>query len=205
MLGATAVGKSATAILLAEEFNGEIINCDSMQVYKGFDIGTDKISPEQTKNIPHHLLDIADASTQFTAADFVKHAVEAIGSIRKNQKLPIIAGGTGLYLKALCDGLFPEGKKDPRIRAKLEQEAKDKGLETLRESLQKIDPAYAKKIGKRDKMRIIRALEVFHTTQKTISSHFAATCSPIDDFVILKIGLKLENGKSRKIIGINKI
>lgn len=192
VLGATAVGKSATALLLAEEFDGEIINCDSMQVYKGFDIGTDKISPDKTKNIPHHLLDIVDASTQFTAADFVKHAVEAIRSIRENKRLPIIAGGTGLYLKALCDGLFPEGKKDPRIRANLEQQAKEKGLEFLRESLLKIDPVYAKKIGKRDKIRIIRALEVFHTTQKTISAHFAASRSPIKDFFILKIGLKLE-------------
>jgi tRNA dimethylallyltransferase len=192
VLGATAVGKSATAIFLAEEFDGEIINCDSMQVYKGFDIGTDKISPDQTKNIPHHLLDIADASTQFTAADFVKNAIEAIRSIRENQKLPIIAGGTGLYLKALCDGLFPEEKKDPKIRAELEQQAKEKGLESLRESLLKIDPVYAKKIGNRDKVRIIRALEVFHATQKTISAHFTATRSPIRDFFILKIGLKLE-------------
>lgn len=192
VLGATAVGKSATAILLAEEFNGEIINCDSMQVYKGFDIGTDKISPDQKKNIPHHLLDIADASTQFTAADFVKHALEAIRLIRENQKLPIIAGGTGLYLKALCEGLFPEGEKDPAIRAKLERQAKDKGLEFLRESLVKIDPVYAKKIGNRDKIRIIRALEVFHTTKKPISAHFANTRSLVNDFFILKIGLKLE-------------
>lgn len=192
VLGATAVGKSATAILLAEEFNGEIINCDSMQVYKGFDIGTDKISPDQKKNIPHHLLDIADASTQFTAADFVKYALEAIRLIRENQKLPIIAGGTGLYLKALCEGLFPEGEKDPAIRAKLERQEKDKGLEFLRESLVKIDPVYAKKIGNRDKIRIIRALEVFHTTKKPISAHFANTCSLVNDFFILKIGLKLE-------------
>jgi tRNA dimethylallyltransferase len=200
VLGATAVGKSATAILLAEEFNGEIINCDSMQVYKGFDIGTDKISPDQRNNIPHHLLDIADASTQFTAADFVKHALEAIRLIRKNQKLPIIAGGTGLYLKTLCEGLFPEGKKDPVIRAKLEQQAKDKGLEFLRESLLKIDPVYANKIGKRDKIRIIRALEVFHATQKPISAHFANTHSLVDDFFILKIGLKLERSTIYKKI-----
>jgi tRNA dimethylallyltransferase len=200
VLGATAVGKSATAILLAKEFNGEIINCDSMQVYKGFNIGTDKISPDQRKNIPHHLLDIADASTQFTAADFVKHALEAIRLIRENQKLPIITGGTGLYLKALCEGLFPEGEKDPAIRAKLEQQAKDKGLEFLRESLLKIDPVYAKKIGKRDKIRIIRALEVFHTTKKPISTHFANTNSLVNDFFILKIGLKLERSAIYKNI-----
>jgi tRNA dimethylallyltransferase len=192
VLGATAVGKSATAILLAEEFNGEIINCDSMQVYKGFDIGTDKIPPHRRKNIPHHLLDIAEASTQFTAADFVRHALEAIHSIRKNQKLPIIAGGTGLYLKALCEGLFPEGKKDPEIRAVLERQAKEKGLAFLSQSLMKVDPVYAIKIGEKDKIRIIRALEVYHATKKPISAHFAHTRSLVDDFFILKIGLKLE-------------
>jgi tRNA dimethylallyltransferase len=192
VLGATAVGKSAIAILLAEELNGEIINCDSMQVYKGFDIGTDKISPDQRKNIPHHLLDIAEASTQFTAADFVKHAREAIRLIRKNRKLPIIAGGTGLYLTALCEGLFPEGEKDPAIRARLEQQAKNEGLESLRELLVKVDPVYANKIGERDKIRIIRALEVFYATNKPISAHFANTRSQIQDFFILKIGLQWE-------------
>ena len=192
VLGPTAVGKSATAILLAEEFHGEIINCDSMQVYKGFDIGTDKTPLHQRKNIPHHLLDIVDPSTQFTAADFVKHALRAIHSIRENQKLPIIAGGTGLYLKALCEGLFPEGKKDPEIRARLERQAKNEGLASLRESLIKIDPVHAKKIGERDKFRIIRALEVYYATQKPMSSHFANTRSFVEGFFILKIGLKLE-------------
>jgi tRNA dimethylallyltransferase len=192
VLGPTAVGKSATAIHLAKKFKGEIINCDSMQVYKGFDIGTDKIPLDQRQNIPHHLLDIADASTQFTAAEFVKLALAAIRTIRENQKLPIIAGGTGLYLKALCEGLFPEGEKDPTIRARLEKQAKEKGLDFLRESLAKVDPVYAKKIGHRDKIRIIRALEVYHATQIPLSTHFASTRSPVSDFFILKIGLKLE-------------
>lgn len=192
VLGPTAVGKSATAIRLAKKFNGEIINCDSMQVYRGFDIGTDKIPPEQREHIPHHLLDIVDPSTQFTAADFIKLALEAAESIRKKQKLPIIAGGTGLYLKALCDGLFPEGKKKAAIRKKIEQQAKEHGLEFLREQLVQSDPVYAKKIGTRDKIRIIRALEVLYATQKPLSEHFAHTRSLFHDFHILKIGLKLE-------------
>ena len=192
VLGPTAVGKSAIAIRLAEQFHGEIINCDSMQVYRGFDIGTDKIPNELQKKIPHHLIDIADSSAQFTAADFVRLSLKAIQSIRKKHKLPIIAGGTGLYLKALIEGLFPEEKKDPTIRNKLEKQAKEKGLESLREVLLKVDPDYAKKIGKKDKIRIIRALEVFYTTQKPISSHFANTRPLIHDFLILKIGLKLE-------------
>jgi tRNA dimethylallyltransferase len=192
VLGPTGVGKSATALRLAKEFNGEVINCDSMQVYKGFDIGTDKVPIEQRMIIPHHLIDIVDASTQFTAADFVKHALAAIESIEKKQKLPIIAGGTGLYLKALLNGLFPEGEKDLEIRSSLEQQAKNKGLESLWENLLKVDPDYAKKIGKMDKIRIIRALEVFYATQKPISAHFANTRSFVDDFFIRKIGLKLE-------------
>jgi len=192
VLGPTAVGKSAIAIRLAQEFRGEIINCDSMQVYKGFDIGTDKISQDNRKSIPHHLLDIADSSTQFTAAEFVRHTLEAIESIRKRQTLPIIVGGTGLYLKSLLEGLFPEGKKDPAIRDRLERQAKENGLEFLRESLLKVDPVYAKKIGERDKIRIIRALEIFHATKIPISEHFANTSSMVDDFFILKIGLTLE-------------
>jgi len=192
VLGPTAVGKSAIAIRLAQEFRGEIINCDSMQVYKGFDIGTDKIPRDQRNIVPHHLLDIADSSTQFTAAEFVRRALEAIESIRKKQSLPIIVGGTGLYLKALLEGLFPEGKKDPAIRERLERQAKEKGLEFLRESLLRVDPVYAKKIGERDKIRIIRALEIFHATKIPISEHFANTHSLVDDFFILKIGLKLE-------------
>jgi tRNA dimethylallyltransferase len=200
VLGATAVGKSATAIHLAEELNGEIINCDSMQVYKGFDIGTDKIPVEQRKGIPHHLLDIVDPSTQFTAADFVKHALKAARAIEKKQKLPIVAGGTGLYLKALCNGLFPEGEKDPKIREKLLRQAEDEGLEALRKTLQKVDPVYAKKIGANDKIRIIRALEVFHATQKPISAHFANTHSPAHDFSILKTGLHIERSALYKKI-----
>jgi tRNA dimethylallyltransferase len=192
VLGPTAAGKSTVAVRLAQELQGEVINCDSMQVYKGFDIGTDKISLDERQNIPHHLLDIAHPSTQFTAAEFVKHAMKAIESIRKKQKLPIITGGTGLYLKALLQGLFPEGKSDSAVRERLEQQTKEKGLEYMRETLLQVDPVYAKKIGERDKIRIIRGLEVFHTTKIPISQHFANTRSPISDTTVHKIGLKLE-------------
>ena len=119
-MGPTSVGKSQTAIKIATTFNGEIINCDSMQVYKGFDIGTDKVSLENRGKLPHHLLDIVDPTTQFTAADFVSLALEAIQSILKRTKLPLVVGGTGLYLKALLDGLFPEGRSDLKVRQRLE-------------------------------------------------------------------------------------
>ena len=171
---------------------GEIINCDSMQVYKGFDIGTDKTPLKKREGIPHHLLDVVDFSTQYTAADFVDRALEAIKGILRRKKIPFIVGGTGLYLKALLDGLFPGGKSDAALRQKLEKEAQEKGLESLRAKLMEVDPAYCQKIHDNDKVRIIRALEIFLSTQKPLSQHFLNTRSHVGDFNIIKIGLKLE-------------
>lgn len=186
------MGKSRTAVKLAQRFGGEVINCDALQVYQGFDIGTDKPSEKDRANIPHHLLDILPASHQFTAAEFVERTLKALELILSRKRLPIIAGGTGLYLKALLEGLFPEGKKDAAVREKLEKLAKDRGLEILWERLREVDPGYAKKIGKRDRVRIIRALEVHEATSKPLSEHFLNTRAPLKDFQILKIGLKLE-------------
>ncbi len=186
------MGKSEISIKIARNFAGEIINCDSMQVYKGFDIGTDKIPPEKREGVPHHLIDVVDPSTQFTAAEFVSMALEATESILRRKKLPIIVGGTGLYLKTLLDGLFPEGKSHPEIRQKLEREARKKGVGVLWKRLMEVDPVYSQKISKNDKIRIIRALEVFHSTGKPLSEHFSKTQSFVKDFHILKIGLKLE-------------
>ena len=192
ILGPTGVGKSSLAVRLAKKLGGEIINCDSMQVYKGFDIGTDKTPLKKREGIPHHLLDVIDFSTQYTAADFIDQALEAIKGILKRKKIPFIVGGTGLYLKALLDGLFPGGKSDPALRQKLEKEAQEKGLESLRAKLMEVDPAYCQKIHENDKVRIIRALEVYFSTQKPFSQHFLNTRSHVGDFNIIKIGLKLE-------------
>ncbi len=192
ILGPTGVGKSSFAVRLAKELEGEIINCDSMQVYKGFDIGTDKIPPKKREGVPHHLLDVVDFSSQYTAADFVDQALKAIKDIRGRKKIPLIVGGTGLYLKALLVGLFPGGKSDPELRQKLEKEAQEKGLESLRAKLMEVDPDYCQKIHDNDKVRIIRALEVFLSTQKPLSQHFLNTRSHVDDFNIIRIGLKLE-------------
>ena len=191
ILGPTAAGKSMTSIKLAKKFKGMIINCDSMQVYKGFDIGTDKLLPEERENIPHYLLDIVDSDTQFTAADFAKQAFAAIDMILKKKRLPIIVGGTGLYLKALLNGLFPGPGRDSSLRQKLEKKAAKKGLASLKKKLKEVDPVYAQKIGNNDKMRIIRALEVFYLSQKPISEHFRNTRSSLQDFNIIKIGLRL--------------
>ena len=200
LCGPTGVGKSTTAVKIAKAFNGEVISCDSMQVYRGFDVGTDKIPSDEREGIPHYLLDIVDSSVQFTAADFVRHALTAVRIIQGKKKLPIITGGTGLYLKALIDGLFPEGKKDPHVRRKLEEEAETQGLEHLQKRLNRIDPVYAQKIGKNDGIRIIRALEVYHSTKKPISDHFSNTRSYIKGFHVLRIGLKLEREELYKRI-----
>ena len=192
ILGPTGVGKSSIAVRLAKELEGEIINCDSMQVYKGFDIGTDKIPLKKREGVPHHLLNVADFSSQYTAADFVDQALKTIKDILRRKKIPLIVGGTGLYLKALLDGLFPGGKSDPELRQKLEKEAQEKGLESLRAKLMEVDAAYCQKIHDNDRVRIIRALEVFLSTQKPLSQHFLNTRSHVDDFNIIRIGLKLE-------------
>ena len=192
VLGPTAVGKSRTAVKLAEIFDGEIVNCDSMQVYRGFDIGTDKVSTAEQNHIPHHLLDIFEPTQQSTAAEFVRRAVQAINMILEKGRLPIITGGTGLYLKALISGLFPEDKKDPALRRRLEKMANQNGLEILRNKLKEVDPEYFHKIGANDKIRIIRALEVYYLTKKPITAHFKETKSPLPNFKMIKIGLKLE-------------
>jgi len=192
IVGPTGVGKSIVAIRLAKQFSGEVISCDSMQVYRGFDIGTDKTPLEKQENIPHHLLDILNSSDQFTAAEFARRAADTIQLILERDKLPIIAGGTGLYINALIEGLFPEEIKNPLIRKNLEDEADEKGLEVLWEKLKRIDPEYGGQIGKNDRIRIIRALEVYTATQKPISEHFLRTKPYVHDFNIIQIGLKLE-------------
>ena len=192
ILGPTGVGKSRVGLSLALKFSGEIINCDSMQVYRGFDIGTDKPSLEARRTVPHHLLDVADPSDQFNAADFVAETLRAVDDILGKKNLPFIIGGTGLYIKALLDGLFPGAGRDPEVRRRLEVETAERGLGTLFNRLEAIDPAYARKVRGRDRSRIVRALEVFETTGKTISEHFRGTESFVKDFHLVRIGLRME-------------
>ncbi|MGA2532219.1 MAG: tRNA (adenosine(37)-N6)-dimethylallyltransferase MiaA [Candidatus Aminicenantales bacterium] len=191
LLGPTGVGKSRTAVDLALKFGGEIINGDSIQVYKGFDIGTDKPGLEARKGVPHHLIDTVEPGVQFTAADFVREALRAAGEITSRGLVPYVVGGTGLYLRALVDGLFPGPGRDPALRAELEAEAREKGLDALFLELEGVDPAYARKIRNRDRVRIVRALEVYRLTRRPLSEHFLGTKSPTGAFNVLKIGLEL--------------
>ncbi len=194
IVGPTAVGKSALALWLAQEYSGEIISCDSMQVYRGFDVGTDKPRPEARKKVPHHLIDIIEPEEQFSAADFARLAVEIAGEVINRGHLPIVVGGTGLYHRALVQGLFPGPGRDSALRQLLKKEASELGLETLYERLKQVDPDYAAKISPRDGIRIIRALEVYQLTGQPISHHFQNTSSPAREkgFILRQIGLKLE-------------
>lgn len=192
VLGPTAVGKSRVAVDLALRFGGEVISGDSIQVYRGFDIGTDKPTPASMRGVPHHLIDVAGPEVQFTAADFVREALAAARAISSRGRLPLVAGGTGLYLRALVDGLFPGPGRDPSVRAALEAEAREKGLDVLFHRLEAVDPEYAAKVRGRDRVRIIRALEVQALTGEPISAHFRRTESPVRGRNVLRVGLRLE-------------
>jgi tRNA dimethylallyltransferase len=192
VLGPTASGKSALSLTLAESFGGEIINCDSTAVYRGFDIGTDKLSREERRGIPHHLIDIAEATDAYTAARFAQDAEQAIRDIHRRERLPILVGGTGFYYRALTRGLFPGPGADERLRERLDRIAGRKGPERLHRLLQSVDAESALRIMPRDRKRLVRALEVYWSTGQPLSAHFAATRSLIADCEVIAIGLRLQ-------------
>ena len=191
VLGPTATGKSALALAVAERHGGEIINCDSTAVYRGFDIGTDKIAVADRRGIPHHLLDIAEPSDDYTAAQYARDAAAAIRDIHARGRLPILAGGTGFYFRALTRGLFPGPGRDAALRQRLESIAGRRDVIFLHRMLRKVDPESALRIQPRDLKRVVRALEVFFLTGRPLTAHFADTQSPIPDADILAIGLRL--------------
>jgi len=179
ILGPTATGKSGLGIAIAERFNGEIINCDSTAVYRGFDIGTDKVPFDQRRGIPHHLIDIADPTDEYTAAQFARDAAAAIQDIHARGKLPILVGGTGFYYRALTRGLFPGPGKDAELRARLERIAQKKGVQQLLRMVSRVDPESGARIQPRDLKRLVRALEVYFQTGKPLTAHFEDTVSPL--------------------------
>jgi len=191
VLGPTATGKSALALALAERFDGEIINCDSTAVYRGFDIGTDKIAAADRRGIPHHLIDIVDPTEDYTAAQYARDAAAVIRDVHARGKLPILAGGTGFYFRALTRGLFPGPGRDGALRARLEAIAARRDVTFLHRLLRKIDPASALRIQPRDLKRLVRALEVFFLTGRPLTAHFADTASLIADVDVLAIGVRL--------------
>ena len=182
VLGPTASGKSALGIALAEHLGGEIINCDSTAVYRGLDIGTDKVAAADRHGIPHHLIDIADPTDTYTAARYAADAARAVRDIDARGRVPIVVGGTGLYYRALTRGLFPGPARDSAIRERLYAIAERRGPERLHRWLARTDPASAARIQPRDTRRMVRALEVYLLTGRPLTAHFDDTERPLPEF-----------------------
>lgn len=188
--GPTCVGKSGIAIKLAQKLRAEIVSCDSMQVYQGMDIGTAKPSNEEQKSAPHYMISLIPLTQEYNVALYVNDANKAIDKIQTNNKIPLVVGGTGLYMKALIDGLFSGPSGNEEIRMKLEKRIEKEGLSILYDELKKADPQSSEKIKPQDKRRIVRALEVYYVTGRPISTFQKEWVAEKKDAVI--IGLNRE-------------
>ncbi|AJO18216.1 MULTISPECIES: tRNA (adenosine(37)-N6)-dimethylallyltransferase MiaA [Bacillus] len=172
LIGPTAVGKTKLSVMLAEHLNAEIISGDSMQIYKRMDIGTAKIKEEEMNGVPHHLIDIKEPTESFSVAEYQEIVRQKIAEIGRRGKLPMIVGGTGLYIQSvLYDYSFTEEAGDPEFRGEMEALSDKRGAEYVHCLLKERDPGAAKAIHPNNKRRVIRALEIFHTTGKTMSEH----------------------------------
>ncbi len=193
--GPTGVGKTGFAIHLAKAFDGEIIGADSMQIYKFMDIGTAKPDEHERSMAPHHLIDFIDPGDTFDAARYAKTAAYTVETIAGRGRLPIVAGGTGFYIKALIYGLFKGHKPDQLMLEALEQEKKEKGSHGLYERLKSLDPETATRLHPNDGFRIIRALEVISSTGSSITTLQKQHGFLDECYTTLKIGLKMEREK----------
>jgi tRNA dimethylallyltransferase len=191
VVGPTATGKSALGLALAGRFGGEIVACDSTAVYRGLDIGTDKVPLGEQRGIPHHLINLVEATEVYSAARYASDAAAAIKGIAARGRVPILVGGTGFYVRALVRGLFTGPARDESLRARLTRVADRRGVEALHRWLTRVDAASAARIQPRDRMRLIRALEVYLLTGRPLTAHFAETASPIAGINVLTLGLDL--------------
>jgi len=191
VVGPTATGKSALALAIATRFDGVIIACDSTAVYRGIDIGTDKVPPADQRGIPHYLVDVADPNETYSAARYARDAAEVMHSSARAGRLPVLAGGTGFYYRALVRGLFPGPARDEDLRARLERVAARRGVEFLHRWLVRVDPDSGLRIQPNDLKRIVRALEVYLLTGRPLTAHFGETTSPIAGVDLLTIGVEM--------------
>jgi tRNA dimethylallyltransferase len=192
LVGATAVGKTAVALALAQGLSGEIVNADSLQVYRELDIGTAKPSQEERELIPHHLIDVADPPEPYDAARFCREGRAVLHDLTRRGVPPLVVGGTGLYLKALLSGLFAQGEPVAGVRDRVRQELASLGLPALYARLIHWDPATASRLHPHDTYRILRALEVMAATGKPLSEFIAAHRFQDTPFQVLKLGLRLD-------------
>jgi len=189
IVGPTAAGKSALALALAERLDGEIINCDSVQVYRGFSVGTGKTPREERRGIPHHLLDTVEPAQVFTAGDYRREAGRVLTEVRARGKWPIIVGGTGLYLRALLLGLFEGPPRSEELRARLSASAERRGREFLHRLLRRLDRKAAARIHPRDTPKIIRAVEVRLLARQPMSAMLERGRVGLQGFRVFKVGL----------------
>lgn len=190
IVGPTASGKSALAVALARRLNGDILACDSTQVYRGFDIGTSKPTLEERGGVSHHLLDLVEPSFPFTAGEYRVRAVAVLEDLRQRARLPILTVGTGLYLRALLEGLADAPARSEELRARLEAGANAHSLQYLHRVLRRLDPDAAVRIGSRDRPKMIRAIEVCLLTGRPISEVHRAGRAPLEGYHPIKIGLQ---------------
>lgn len=188
IVGPTAAGKSDLALHIARRFQGEIVSVDSAQVYRGLDAATGKPKPPAREEIRHHLIDVADPRRDFSAGDFARLAERAIKEIRRAGKRPILAGGTGLYLRALLSGLADLPRRDAALRSALHRWSERRGEGSLHRMLAALDPAAASALPRRDAQRIVRAIEVVFTSGRPISRLIAARPFAAERFASMKIG-----------------
>lgn len=191
ILGPTATGKSALGIEMARRFGGEVVSCDSTAVYRGFDIGTDKVPVHLRRGVPHHLIDVAAPTEEYSAARYAREAAAAIRGITARGRVPILVGGTGLYYRALTRGFFPGPGRDAALRGRLERIADRKGVERLHRMLARVDRGSAARVQPRDRKRLIRALEVYFLTGRPMTAHFADTESPLPDYDVTAFALQI--------------
>jgi tRNA dimethylallyltransferase len=196
VVGATATGKSRLGLALAEAVNGEVIACDSTAVYRGLDIGTDKLPIAEQRGVPHHLVDVADPTEVYSAARYAADVAETARDICDRGRVPILVGGTGLYYRAVVRGLFPGPARDDRLRARLDRVADRRGVEALYRWLARVDEPSARRIQPRDRKRLVRALEVYLLTGRPLTDHFQATAPPIPDLEVLTFGLETSRAEA---------
>jgi tRNA dimethylallyltransferase len=187
--GPTASGKTALALRLAEQFNGEIVSCDSVAVYRLMEIGTAKPTLAERQRIPHHCIDLYWPDEPCTAGDYARHAREALGAIRGRGRLPIIAGGTGLYLRALLEGLAPAPQRDDALRERLRARAAQRGSAWLHRLLQRLDPNAATLIHANDTPKLIRSIEVTLAARQPQTQQWQAGRDPLHGYRVLQMGL----------------
>jgi tRNA dimethylallyltransferase len=187
LLGPTGSGKTALSLALAERFGGEIVSCDSVAVYRGMELGTAKPTPEERARVPHHLIDVANPDEPFTAGAYMKAGRAALGEISARKRLPIVTGGTGLYLRALTEGLFAGPAQQQELRSRLRRSADRRGSAWLHRILARLDPVSAARIHANDTPKLIRAIEVCLAGRKPMSEVMGR--DPLTGFRLLRIGL----------------